>query len=202
MDGHNQCDDMGAPDAPRRRRNGQEADSIAFGSLTPPPFEPAPLEQVDDVMPVEAAHTVEPTDQNLARRVELGAPAAYMKSVVSAGLGEVGDINTMARYIDNMARQCVMDDPLQRMLLDQILLAYHRVSSLHVASSQGRSPEATVAFNSAAVKLSAELRKSMITLRELQRVPMAAGILIQKIVTVQHDCQPAESQKIRHQTGQ
>lgn len=135
------------------------------------------------------------SDELMAWRIEHGAAAAYTKSVVNAGIGEVGDINVLHHYVDSFAKRCAVDDPLQQMLSELSLLGYHRVAALHVASSQGRTPEAIVAFNSAAVKLQAELRKSMLTLRELQQMPLEAGVFVQQIVRVQHGVTEPESRK-------
>ena len=183
---------MGDPDNAPRRRNGHSAEIRTVAPMTPPTFVAPTAEPTEDVMPVEAASAVALTERDLARRIEHGAGAAYAQSVVNSGLGEIADINVAKIYLDSMARQCATFSPLQTMLLNLALLAYHRVSTLHVASSQGRTPEAVLAFSAAAVKLSAELRQTMLTLQQLQRVPMQTGIVIQKVVTVQRDGPPAE----------
>ena len=135
---------------------------------------PAPAPQPEPVAAV--------SDEQMAWRLENGGAAAYVKSAVTAGLGEVGDINVVHQYVTNMSKKCDVDDPLQRMLLEQILIGYHRLGALHESSSRSRTPEAAVAFNGAAVKLLAELRKSMLTLRELQQMPLGAGVFIQQVV--------------------
>ena len=122
------------------------------------------------------------SDEQMAWRLENGGAAAYVRSAVTAGLGEVGDINVVHQYVTNMSKKCDVDDPLQRMLLEQILIGYHRLGALHESSSRSRTPEAAVAYNGAAVKLLAELRKSMLTLRELQQMPLGAGVFIQQVV--------------------
>ena len=135
---------------------------------------PAPAPQPEPVAAV--------SDEQMAWRLENGGAAAYVKSAVTAGLGEVGDINVVHQYVTNMSKKCDVDDPLQRMLLEQILIGYHRLGALHESSSRSRTPEAAVAYNGAAVKLLAELRKSMLTLRELQQMPLGAGVFIQQVV--------------------
>ncbi len=172
---------LGAPeDQPFRKRTVVAKDTTGPAPVVESSTAKTPAAPVPQPEPVAAL-----SDQQMAWRVEQGAPAAYVKSIVCAGLGEVGDLNVMAAYADNLAKKCAVHDPLQKMMLDQILLAYHRVAALHVASSQGRTPEATMAFNSAAVKLQTELRKSMLALRELQRMPLEAGVFIQQMVRVQ-----------------
>ena len=147
----------------------------------------APIPQPEPAAPV--------SDQMLAWRLENGAAASYVKSAVNAGVGEVGDINVVHHYVTGIAKKCAVDDPLEQMLLDQILICYHRVAALHVSSSQGRTPEATTAYNSAAVKLQAELRRSVLALRELQRMPLEAGVFIQQMVRVQRGATEPDSKK-------
>ena len=169
---------LGAPeDQPFRKRT-----AVAKDTTSPTPVvesstaktPPAPVPQPEPVAAV--------SDEQMAWRLENGGAAAYVKSAVTAGLGEVGDINVVHQYVTNMSKKCDVDDPLQRMLLEQILIGYHRLGALHESSSRSRTPEAAVAYNGAAVKLLAELRKSMLTLRELQQMPLGAGVFIQQVV--------------------
>lgn len=180
MDKNDDPNWMGKPeDQPFRVQNAEVIDkSPPAPAVKNSPAEPPATTSLPQPEPAAAVVS----DELMAWRLEHGAAAAYTKSVVNAGVGEVGDINVLHHYVDSIAKRCAVDDPLQQMLCDQIVLAYHRVATLHVASSQGRTPEATVAFNSAAVKLQAELRKSMLTLRELQQMPLEAGVFVQRLV--------------------
>jgi len=135
-----------------------------------PPVEPAP----------------EMSDMELARRIELGAAAAYAMNIVTAGLGDTGGINAMQNYMRSMIAQSVdSDDPLQKLLMELQLLSFHRVATLHSRSAMAQTPEASIAYSGAACKLSAEFRKSTLALRELQRVPMESGILVKRTLTVE-----------------
>ena len=174
---------LGAPeDQPFRKRTVVAKDTIcptpvveSSTAKTPAASSPAaPIPQPEPAAPV--------SDQMLAWRLENGAAASYVKTAVNAGVGEVGDINVVHQYVTSMSKKCDVDDPLQRMLLEQILIGYHRLGALHESSSRSRTPEAAVAFNGAAIKLLAELRKSMLTLRELQQMPLGAGVFIQQVV--------------------
>ena len=53
---------------------------------------------------------------------------------------------------------------------DQITIQFHRLGALHSSSANAKTPEAVVAYNAAAARLTAEMRKCMVTLRELQTI--------------------------------
>jgi len=151
--------------------------------FTPPPTSSSEPER--DPEPHEAEDTPNVSMAQLVDRIERGGPASYMQMILARGLGDVGDINVTAAYIAGVSSDCgTCSDPLLKMLLQQILISFHRIAQLHMSSSQGRTPEASLAYTSAATKLQAEMRKSMLAFRELQQVPMQVGAYVQRQVGV------------------
>ena len=149
---------------------------------------------VDGPLPDAGPSPVAESERETAYRIEHGAAAVYTQAVVHAGVGAIGDVNVMARYMESITGQCTTGNPLEKMLIETIVLLYHRAASLHVSSTEARTPEAVVAYSAAALKVQAELRKSMQTLRELQQVPMEAGVYIQRIVRVERASPVSDSQ--------
>ena len=63
-------------------------------------------------------------------------------------------------------------DPLEAMMLEQIMIAHHRVLCLHAEAAQAESAEMIEVLNTAASKLTAELRRLCLAVREY-RAPIS-----------------------------
>lgn len=159
--------DIGAPDNPPRRSNGH---SLAATPLRPPSFEASPTAQTDDA-PAEMFST-----QEVAEKFGRVAGAIYMASIVGGSMSGMDDPSMMSHYLQDLTSECnAQHDPMQRILLAQIMFAHHRAAQLHCSSANARSPEAMIGFNVAAAKMVAELRKLILTMKELQAISMASG---------------------------
>ena len=186
--------DIGSPDNPHRRSNGHSTDSLAAGPLRPPSFEASPTAQTDDAPP-EILST-----QEIAVRFGEAAGGIYLASCVGAVMAGLGDPSVMAQYMQDLTRECnAQHDPLQRLLLEQIVVAFHRVGSMHSNAANAKSPELMLGYNAGATKLLGELRKCLLTLRELQAVPLSGGTF-RKISRAEQ--QPAPSVQQNHVTEQ
>lgn len=60
-------------------------------------------------------------------------------------------------------------DPLEKILLEQVAMAHQRSALLHIRAHQAASPEALAIFNSAAVKLAAEIRHTALAIRQYRQ---------------------------------
>ena len=60
-------------------------------------------------------------------------------------------------------------DPLEIMLIEQLLMAHHRLGMLHTKAATAATVEAGSLYNSAAVRLMAEFRKTSLALRPIAR---------------------------------
>lgn len=111
-----------------------------------------------------------------ARRFAMCAGAVYTASVIATAMPGLNDPEVMMHYLNQMAVDAnAQSDPLLRMLMDQIAIMFHRLGALHSSSANAKTPEAVVAFSAAAARLNTELRKSMLTLRELQAISMQSA---------------------------
>lgn len=69
-------------------------------------------------------------------------------------------------YLDNLIENANgPNDPIERMLIEQITLAHHRVAQLHAAAAEAKSAELVKALNAAAVRLTGEFRRLALALR-------------------------------------
>ena len=64
-------------------------------------------------------------------------------------------------------------DPMEKMLIEQITLAHHRILTLHADAAQAEAPELIEVLNTAASKLTAEFRRLCLSLKEY-RAPVSA----------------------------
>ncbi len=104
------------------------------------------------------------------------AGAAYTASVVATTMPGLGDTEVMMHYLNQLAVEAnAVSDPLVRMSMDQVTIMFHRVAALHTSSANAKTPEAQVAFSAAAARLNSELRKTMLTLRQLQAISMQSA---------------------------
>lgn len=106
-----------------------------------------------------------------AKRFDNAIASIYLGNIVDPGLPGLGDPKVMKSYLEDFtAKSKAQEDPLQRLLAEQILVAYHRLGSLHCSSAKSKSPELMISYNAAATKLHKELRQSIVALRELQAI--------------------------------
>lgn len=114
--------------------------------------------------------------QETARRFARCAGGVYTASVIATAMPGLDDPQIMMIYLDQLAVAAnAASDPLVRMLMDQIAIMFHRLGALHTSSANAKTPEAVLAYNAAAARLNAELRKSMLALRELQAISMQSA---------------------------
>ena len=109
--------------------------------------------------------------REIAQRLTKCSGAVYAASVVATTMPGLNDTEVWMHYMDQVAVDAnAVSDPLLRMLMDQITMMFHRLGALHSSSANAKTPEAVVAYNAAAARLTAEMRKCMVTLRELQTI--------------------------------
>ncbi len=168
-----QCsDDLEFPDDSfgEARSNDWVASSDRTQSMTVP--DPQTLQAAPTEVP--AADPL-PTKE-IARRFAMCAGAAYTASVVATTMPGLGDTEVMMHYLNQLAAEAnAVSDPLVRMSMDQVTIMFHRVGALHTSSANAKTPEAVLAFSAAAARLNAELRKTMLSLRQLQAISMQSA---------------------------
>jgi len=114
--------------------------------------------------------------QETARRFAMCAGAVYTASVIATAMPGLNDPEVMMHYLNQLAADAnALSDPLVRMLMDQIAIMFHRLGALHTSSANAKTPQCALAYSVAAARLNAELRKSMLTLRQLQAISMQSA---------------------------
>lgn len=83
---------------------------------------------------------------------ELVSPAGY-KAYIDRFVAEAGD----------------PDDPIERLMVQQILLAHHRIAQLHVQAAAARTPDEAKAYGAVAVRLTSEFRRLCLSLQEYRQ---------------------------------
>jgi hypothetical protein len=121
---------------------------------------------------VQIAALADPANQALVIK-ETFAPS-ILASITSGHLGTLASPAGFKKFADDyLVASGNPTDPAEIMLCQQLLWSHHRIGQLLVASAAATSPELVEAYNSAAVKLMAEHRRSTMALREY-RAPVSA----------------------------
>jgi len=168
---------MGDSDDLQPQGDNRMGEDLPHSKTPPPPAKVAARsakakETAQDTPPLEEPVSV----AELADRFSKAVGAIYLANVVRPVLIGLADAQMMMEYLAGLIEECgAQYDPLQRMLLEQITICYHRLGALHISSATAKTPEAMVQYNSAAARLFGELRKSLLAMRELQSLPMSTG---------------------------
>lgn len=88
---------------------------------------------------------------------------AQFACVLDAGIGGDGAMIYINSYLRDAGDPA---DPVERILLQQLLMAHHRLAQLHVRSEQTTSLEAMRILNPAATRLLGELRQLALAIRQ------------------------------------
>ena len=194
---------FGPPDNPPLR-NAELGEANEFPTIPgePPLCEPARKMLVNKpTAPVEAEPIPIAPPEIIAERFARAAPGIYTAHLVGAVMTGMDRPDVMMHYLHNLTLECNAHvDPLQRMLLEQIAQAYHRVSALHTSSASATSPELMMMYNAGATRLLAELRKCLLALKELQAVPVN-GSTVKKITKSRKTQTPQNPVKLVSELG-
>ena len=89
------------------------------------------------------------------------------------GYENVFDGRAYKLYLEQLIQEAgTPNDPIERMLLEQLALAHFRIGQLQVSAGRSKGTEATKIYNSAACRLLGEFRRTALALRVFRsRVP-------------------------------
>jgi hypothetical protein len=76
-------------------------------------------------------------------------------------------------------------DPLERLLVEQLVLLHHAAGRLVVKAASANTPEASSLLHAAAARLFAEYRKGLLALKDYRSPAMAAGPQVTVVGNVQ-----------------
>jgi hypothetical protein len=102
-----------------------------------------------------------------ARAIQETSAAAVLATCVGKGYGEEFTVAAFKAYHDNVLEAAGQpSDPIEAMLVEQLLWAHHRIGTLHAQAARATTPETTGLYNAAAVRLIGEFRKTSLALRD------------------------------------
>lgn len=71
------------------------------------------------------------------------------------------------RYVENLLEQAKQtDDPIEAMMIQQLILAHHRIANLHVFAASAKKVDVSEVYSSMAQRLLGEFRRLATALRE------------------------------------
>lgn len=94
---------------------------------------------------------------------ELAFPAAMTSAIpIGKDVGPAG----FKLYLDRLLKDAGDPvDPVERMMIEQLAMAHHRIAQLHVQVEQARSIEEAKVYSGAAARLTGELRRLALALK-------------------------------------
>jgi hypothetical protein len=112
------------------------------------------------------AATLEPKPIREAKVVRDYLIPTYFKLLV----GPEFDWPGMRVYMNSiMAEAGDPTDPVERMLLEQFMLAHYRLAKLHVQADAAKTPESQKVLNTAATRLMGEVRRLALSIRQYRQ---------------------------------
>ena len=162
-----------------------------IATATPPSTaKPAPRESVGAgkppaTPPVPGNSRSEPTLRTFATPAEREAAVVrevFLPSCLCQILNDMnaGSAGTLLAFEAMMAEATSSKDPIERMLVEQMILLHYRLATLQVEAAEVRGSELVKAYNGALARLLGEFRRLTLALR-MYRAPVSA-----KAFTVVH----------------
>jgi hypothetical protein len=127
-----------------------EEDRALMKAMEPPPPPPPPVL----------------TTEQQAGALHTFAPGAYLYGVTGAVLGPSMKVPGCGAYLDELTRQAgSTTDPIEQMLVQQLVWAYHAIGVLHVQAGSSKRAAEVTAYHAAVARLMAEFRRSSLALQ-------------------------------------
>jgi len=80
-------------------------------------------------------------------------------------------------YLDQMLQEADgARDPIERILIEQVAMAHHRIAQLHAQASTAKVPESSLQYTAFAARLLSELRQTVTVLQAYRPSIRPAGI--------------------------
>ena len=133
-----------------------EEDGALLRALEPPPPPPPPVL----------------TTEQQAGALHTFAPGAYLYGVTGAVLGPSMKVPGCQVYLDELTREAASGtDPIETMLVQQLVWAYHAVGVLHIQAGSSKRAAEVTAYHAAVARLMAEFRRSSLALKAYRQGP-------------------------------
>ncbi len=112
-----------------------------------------------------------------ARILRSASGPAVLATLAGPQLKRLVPLESYKRYRDEvLADLDQKSDAIEQFLVEEILWAHQRLGQLHVDAASAKAPEMIEAFNTAAVRLMGEVRRTALALREY-RSPIAPKVI-------------------------
>lgn len=147
--------------APSRTPNANQSPTKPTASAPPPG-----LDDARHAAAQKAAHGAEVLRQNLFASLMAGA-----LSLDRCGIETSAFKTYLQRFMDDLGSP---QDPIERMMAEQVALAHFRIAQLHVGAAESQSLEAIKLYNSTASRLMGEFRRTCIALHLIRSRPSAS----------------------------
>ena len=158
-----------------------EHDHLPAHRRTGPPAHPS---QPDTANLPQASAPPE-REQPVARSMDesqIAAAFAENMRIMASGLylyGSIGGVfpqletSSCVSYVTGMVRDAGDPvDPLERLLVEQLVQLHHAAGRLLMKAAQAGTPEASALLHAAAARMLGEYRRSLVTLRSLRQPPL------------------------------
>jgi hypothetical protein len=112
-----------------------------------------------------------PTAEQKAQRLKEYAGASFLYGLDIKVFGHDYDTQTHKVFLDAYLKDAgAPSDPVERMLLEQLLLAHHALGRLHIRAGSSPSMEEATAASVGVAKLMAEFRRTALALQSYREV--------------------------------
>lgn len=160
------------------------------------PLQPVP--QPDkDLYSAEAIHEAYSKYRPNALAIQETSASVVLATCMSGSFGKFISSCGFKAYRDSVLQASGQpSDPLEIMMIEQLLICHHRVGDLHVNASQATTAEEAAIYNAAAVRLMGEFRRTTLALREY-RTP----VVPRQVTVVKQQNLAAGDQQIAYLDG-
>lgn len=169
----------------------------ATGPQTAPTSPPPPQSAAGQQGHKKSESSFQPKDpaeaEKSAKVIEEVCVPAALFSVLESPDGAFTSPAGAKLYVDNfVCKSRKLNDPVEDVIVQQIVLMHHRLVRLHEQASHTKSPEATKILNGATARLTAELRRMVLALRTYRSPIVTKSVQFVKLQAV------AEKQDVRY----
>ena len=111
--------------------------------------------------------------------VERALPASFLRTIVFKNTGSLVSPAGFRTHLDQLfAAYGNPTDPVERMMLEEMVFAHFRIGDLHALAAGAESSDLNVAYTEAARKLTGENRKMALALRQYRSSVVPSQVVI------------------------
>jgi hypothetical protein len=119
--------------------------------------------------------------QPQARAIQETANSAVLATCIGKFFGKEFGSCAFKAYHDNVLEAAGQPtDPIEVMLVEQLLMAHHRIGDLHSLAASATKTDAAAIYNAAAVRLMGEFRKTSLALRDYRTPKLPKQVTVVK----------------------